>query len=46
MLVLSNDPTVVYVGIFIICCMHFYIISTLIVDVGSSDPAESLDVYE
>ncbi|CAK9019486.1 Pyruvate dehydrogenase [NADP(+)] [Durusdinium trenchii] len=32
-LVLSNDPTVVSCGIIFICCMHLYIISTLIVDV-------------
>ena len=33
LLVLSNDPVIVYCGIVLICCMHLYIISTLIVDV-------------
>lgn len=33
LLVLSNDPLTVRCGILLICCMHFYIISTLIVDV-------------
>ncbi|CAJ1346250.1 unnamed protein product [Effrenium voratum] len=33
MLVLFNDPEVVCFGIVFICCMHVYIISTLVVDV-------------
>ncbi|CAE7249174.1 prmt9 [Symbiodinium sp. CCMP2592] len=33
MLVLSNSDSVVTFGIIFICCMHLYIISTLIVDV-------------
>ncbi|CAK0805988.1 unnamed protein product, partial [Prorocentrum cordatum] len=33
MLCLSNDKTVVYAGLVTICCMHLYIISTLIIDV-------------
>ena len=37
LLVLSNDPVIVYCGIVLICCMHLYIISTLIVDVMTSE---------
>mmetsp|Transcript_45247 Transcript_45247/g.98474 ORF Transcript_45247/g.98474 Transcript_45247/m.98474 type:complete len:405 (+) Transcript_45247:2-1216(+) len=33
LLVLSNDPILVQCGIVVICCMHLYIISTLVVDV-------------
>ena len=36
MLVLSNSDSVVTFGIIFICCMHLYIISTLIVDAGAS----------
>ena len=36
MLVLSNNDSVVTFGIIFICCMHLYIISTLIVDAGAS----------
>ncbi|OLQ00553.1 Pyruvate dehydrogenase [NADP(+)], mitochondrial [Symbiodinium microadriaticum] len=36
MLVLSNNDSVVTFGIIFICCMHLYIISTLIMDAGAS----------
>jgi len=36
LLVLSNDPIIVQCGIFFICAMHLYIISTLIIDVAST----------
>jgi hypothetical protein len=42
MLCLSNDKTVVYVGLLTIFCMHLYIISTLIIDVFTWNFADAI----